>query len=118
METQTRRHEHRSRNRFPQQSVSAFFGLPRGWLDEEIGSLEPGKRADVSVVDLRAPHLSPPGADLHAAIVYAARASDVTDVLVGGRAVVRDRRLLTLDAAALALAAPTEVARVLRRLRS
>jgi len=87
-------------------------------LDEEIGSLEPGKRADVSVVDLRAPHLSPPGADLHAAIVYAARASDVTDVLVGGRAVVRDRRLLTLDAAGLALAAPTEVARVLRRVRS
>jgi cytosine/adenosine deaminase-related metal-dependent hydrolase len=86
-------------------------------LEREIGSLEPGKRADVTVVDLRAPHASPAGEDLHATIVYCARASDVTDVLVDGRPVVRKGRLLTLDAAALARAAPAELARVLRRVR-
>ena len=87
-------------------------------LEKEIGSLEPGKRADVTVVDLRAPHLSPAGGDLHGTIVYAARANDVTDVLVGGSAVVRGRRLLTLDAAGLARSAQAEAARVLRRVRS
>jgi cytosine/adenosine deaminase-related metal-dependent hydrolase len=87
-------------------------------LEREIGSLEPGKRADVTVVDLRGPHASPAGEDLHGTVVYSARASDVTDVLVGGRALVRGGRLLTLDAAALARAAPAEVARVLRRVRT
>ena len=87
-------------------------------LEREIGSLEPGKRADVTIVDLRTPHASPAGEDLHGAVVYSARASDVTDVLVDGRHVVRGGRLLTLDAAALARDAPAEVARVLRRVRT
>jgi 5-methylthioadenosine/S-adenosylhomocysteine deaminase len=87
-------------------------------LEREIGSLEPGKHADVTVVDLRTPHASPTGADLHGTIVYSARASDVTDVLVDGRPVVRGGRLLTLDAEALASAAPAELARVLRRVRT
>ena len=86
-------------------------------LEREIGSLEQGKRADVTVVDLRTPHASPAGEDLHGTIVYSARASDVTDVLVDGRPVVRGGRLLTLDAGALARAAPAEVARLLRRVR-
>ncbi|MFL5312579.1 MAG: 5'-deoxyadenosine deaminase [Myxococcales bacterium] len=87
-------------------------------LERQIGSLEVGKRADVTVVDLRTAHASPAGDDLHGTVVYSARASDVTDVLVDGRAVVRERRLLTLDAGALARAAPAEVARVLRRVRT
>jgi len=87
-------------------------------LEREIGSLEQGKRADVTVVDLRTPHASPSGEDLHGTIVYSARASDVTDVLVDGRPVVRGGRLLTLDAGALARAAPAEVARLLRRVRT
>ncbi len=84
-------------------------------LAGEIGSIEPGKRADLAVVDLSGPHCAPPGEDPHATLVYCARASDVTDVLVGGRAVVRDRKLLTLDAAALSRAAPAAVRRVLAR---
>jgi 5-methylthioadenosine/S-adenosylhomocysteine deaminase len=65
-------------------------------LGREIGSLEPGKQADVIVVDTRAPHLTP----LHrpaSALVYAARGSDVHAVMVGGRWLLRDRRLQTLD---------------------
>jgi 5-methylthioadenosine/S-adenosylhomocysteine deaminase len=84
-------------------------------LSEEIGSIEEGKRADLAVVDLTGPHCQPAGPDPHATIVYCARASDVTDVLVDGRPVVRDRRLLTLDAPRLAAQANAEVRRVLER---
>jgi 5-methylthioadenosine/S-adenosylhomocysteine deaminase len=96
-------------------SLATVRGARAMGLEREVGSLEQGKRADLTVVDLHAPHLAPAGADLHAALVYCARASDVTDVLVDGRALVRGRRLRTLDAAALSRAAPAEAARVLRR---
>jgi cytosine/adenosine deaminase-related metal-dependent hydrolase len=85
-------------------------------LESEIGSIEVGKRADLAVVDLSGPHCQPAGPDLHATIVYCARASDVTDVLVDGRQVVRNRKLLTLDARKLAAAASAEARRVLARL--
>jgi 5-methylthioadenosine/S-adenosylhomocysteine deaminase len=65
-------------------------------LDRSIGSLEPGKRADLIVVDLRQPHMTPlyhPASHL----VYAARAGDVHHVMVDGRWVVREKRLLTVD---------------------
>ena len=85
-------------------------------LSQEIGSLEEGKRADITVVDLSGPHCQPEGPDLHATIVYCARASDVTDVLVDGRQLVRSRKLLTLDAPALAEGAGAEMRRVLKRI--
>ncbi len=65
-------------------------------LADEIGSLAIGKRADLVVVDTNSPHLIP----LYRAVshlVYAARGSDVKDVMVDGRFAVRDRRLLTVD---------------------
>jgi 5-methylthioadenosine/S-adenosylhomocysteine deaminase len=85
-------------------------------LESEIGSIEMGKRADLSIVDLTGAHCQPAGPDLHATIVYCARASDVTDVLVDGRPVVRSRKLLTLDAARLAAEAGREMRRVLARI--
>jgi cytosine/adenosine deaminase-related metal-dependent hydrolase len=84
-------------------------------LEEQIGSIEPGKKADLAVVDLAGPHCQPAGPDLHATLVYCARATDVTDVLVDGEQLVRARKLLTLDAAKLAAAAPAEARRVLAR---
>lgn len=86
-------------------------------LQDEIGSLEPGKKADLAVVDLSGPHCQPAGPDPHATLAYCARASDVTDVLVDGKPVVRNRRLLTLDAARLSAAAPAEMRRLLQRVR-
>jgi cytosine/adenosine deaminase-related metal-dependent hydrolase len=86
-------------------------------LADEIGSLEPGKKADLAIVDLTGPHCQPAGPDPHATLVYCARASDVTDVLVEGRPVVRSRKLLTLDAPRLAAAAPAEARRILSRAR-
>jgi 5-methylthioadenosine/S-adenosylhomocysteine deaminase len=74
------------------------------------GSLEPGKRADLILVDLgQALHNTPaftrdPNA-IYSQLVYAAKSTDVTDVMCNGRWVMRDRRLLTVDEAGLALAA-------------
>ncbi len=74
-------------------------------IGELTGSLEVGKRADVIVVDMRRLHNTPlyagpanPDA-VYTQIVYAAKASDVRDVFVNGRPIMRDRALLTLDEA-------------------
>jgi cytosine/adenosine deaminase-related metal-dependent hydrolase len=87
-------------------------------LADQIGSIEPGKRADLAIIDVSGPHCQPAGPDLHATLVYCARASDVTDVLVDGRLVVRSRKLLTLDAPELAAGAAREARRILSRSRS
>ena len=65
-------------------------------LHDEIGSLEPGKRADIVLVDTRRAGLTPLYA-VYSHLVYAARGSDVATVLVNGRVVVRDGRILTVD---------------------
>jgi cytosine/adenosine deaminase-related metal-dependent hydrolase len=66
-------------------------------LGHEIGSLEPGKRADVIVVAADAPTQAPLGAnDPHSTLVFATSAAEVRDVIVDGRVCVRERRLTTL----------------------
>jgi 5-methylthioadenosine/S-adenosylhomocysteine deaminase len=62
----------------------------------EIGSLEVGKKADVIIVDIHQPHLSPM---FHPAshLVYAAKGSDVQTVIVNGNLLVRNRSLVNLD---------------------
>jgi len=75
-------------------------------VSEAIGSLEPGKRADIDVVDLCTLHNTPRFARdpeaLYAQLVYATKGSDVRDVMCQGRWLMRDRKLLTLDEQALA----------------
>jgi 5-methylthioadenosine/S-adenosylhomocysteine deaminase len=61
-----------------------------------IGSLEVGKRADLVTVDLRQPHLTP-ATDVAAALVYAARGSDIADVVVDGRVLLQDRAFVHID---------------------
>ena len=78
-------------------------------LGDITGSLEPGKRADLIVVDLDQPHTTPrferdPTA-IYSQLVYAAKSTDVVDVMCDGRWLMRDRRLLTLDEADLQSAA-------------
>lgn len=63
---------------------------------DAIGALREGACADVVVLDLGAPHYVPLN-DLAAQIVYAEDSSGVRDVFVGGRCVVRERRLTTID---------------------
>ncbi|WP_443067022.1 amidohydrolase [Streptomyces sp. NBC_01261] len=65
-------------------------------LGDHLGSLEAGKRADLVVLDLRAPHLRP----LHdpwSTLAYAAHSADVRDTVVDGRVLMRNRTLGTLD---------------------
>jgi len=67
-------------------------------MDAQIGSLEAGKRADIVVVDLDSLHQTP-RYNIYSHLVYATKASDVRTVVIEGRVVMRDRRLLTLDEA-------------------
>ncbi len=67
-------------------------------LHDRIGSLEPGKRADIVLLDTRRAGLAPLY-NVYSHVVYAARGSDVSTVLVNGRVVVRDGRVLTVDEA-------------------
>ncbi|MCF6289466.1 MAG: amidohydrolase [Desulfobacterales bacterium] len=63
---------------------------------EMIGSLEPGKKADIIVLDMNQPHLTPVY-NLPSHLVYAARGNDVVHSVINGRVVMRNQRLLTLD---------------------
>lgn len=66
-----------------------------GW-DDELGSLEPGKRADVAIVNLRQPHLVPNWMVVHR-LVFEAVGQDVETVIVDGRVLMENRRVLTVD---------------------
>jgi len=66
-------------------------------LDDEIGSIEPGKRADLILVERDRPHLSP-GRDPWSTLVYAARGTDVRLTMVDGEVLVDDFRLTRVDA--------------------
>ena len=68
-------------------------------LEKEIGSLETGKKADLIVLTLDHPN-AVPMYDVYAQLAYALKASDVETVIIGGRVVMRDRQLLTVNEAA------------------
>jgi 5-methylthioadenosine/S-adenosylhomocysteine deaminase len=68
--------------------------------EQRIGSLEPGKKADMIVIDLDQPHLTPMY-NVPSHLVYAARGGDVLHSVIGGRLVMENRRLLTLDETAI-----------------
>src|SRR5450631_1750986 len=67
-------------------------------LEKEIGSLEVGKKADIILIDLDKPN-AVPMYDIYAQIAYSLKGSDVETVVIGGRVVMRDRKLLTVDEA-------------------
>jgi len=80
--------------------MATILGARALGLEKEIGSLEAGKRADLITVRLDAPH-AVPLFNVYSQLVYALKASDVTDVMVNGRPIVRDRQALTLDTRAV-----------------
>jgi 5-methylthioadenosine/S-adenosylhomocysteine deaminase len=67
-------------------------------LGGSIGTLAPGRRADIILVDLAGPHTQPVH-DLAATLVHSARSSDVRTTIVDGRILMRDGELLTIDVA-------------------
>ena len=65
-------------------------------LEKEIGSIEKGKRADLVIVDLDDLNQTP-YYNIYSDLVYSAKAGDVRTVIIEGRVIMRDRRLLTLN---------------------
>jgi len=65
-------------------------------LEKKIGSLEPGKRADLITISLAHPNAIPIY-NIYAQVAYASKAADVRDVFVNGRLIVDNRHVLTLD---------------------
>jgi 5-methylthioadenosine/S-adenosylhomocysteine deaminase len=65
-------------------------------IDKRVGSLEPGKKADVIVIDTRKPHLTPMYNPI-SHVVYAARGSDVSTSIINGRVMMENGKLLSLD---------------------
>jgi len=69
-------------------------------LDEITGSLESGKRADIVIVDMDSLHQTP-FFNVYSHLVYATKSTDVRTVIINGRVVMLDRRLLTLNERAI-----------------
>lgn len=86
-------------------AMATILGARALHMDHLIGSLEPGKRADVIVVGNGAihsvPHYDTTGLNVYSQLVYTAKSADVRDVVVNGRVVLRGRELLTVDPEAL-----------------
>ena len=83
-------------------------------LGNRLGAVAPGQLADLILVDLDGTHHQP----LHsvsASLVYAARAADVRTVIVDGRVIMRDRKLLTLDKAEIIRQVNRSLERLARR---
>jgi 5-methylthioadenosine/S-adenosylhomocysteine deaminase len=86
-------------------------------MEADIGSLEAGKKADLIVISLEAPHAIPLY-DVYSHLAYALKGEDVETVIVNGRMLMEGGRLLTLDTAAIAARAreiQKQVARSLAR---
>jgi cytosine/adenosine deaminase-related metal-dependent hydrolase len=84
-----------------------------GWEDR-IGSIEPGKQADLAVVRIDRAHAEP-GGDVFSRLVYACRASDVVHVMVGGRLVVKGGEHQVFDEEAVTRRAREQARRVALR---
>jgi len=82
-------------------------------LEEQTGSIEIGKCADIILVNMTDPHWIPLF-NPYSQLVYAARGSDVVSSIIGGRIVMRDRRLLTMDLAQIANEVRNIAARIIK----
>jgi 5-methylthioadenosine/S-adenosylhomocysteine deaminase len=80
-------------------------------LEDRIGSIEPGKKADIIIVDTHSPHMTPMY-NPYSQLVYSATGGDVRDVIINGNIVYRDRRFTNLDSAEIM----DEVIRICRRI--
>ena len=83
-------------------------------MEKEIGSLEAGKKADVILIDWFQPHLVPMQMPLYR-VAYFANGNDVVTVLVNGRVLMRDRRMLTVNLPQVLTMAQREAELAIRR---
>ena len=76
--------------------MATVWGAKILGLEKEIGTIQVGKKADVIVVDLQRPHLVPLYHPM-STLVYAASGSDVKDVIINGKILMRDREMIHVD---------------------
>jgi 5-methylthioadenosine/S-adenosylhomocysteine deaminase len=81
-------------------------------IEDRVGTIEAGKKADITIVDADAPHMTPLYHPF-SQIVYAATGGDVRDVIINGRIVYRDRKFKALDVGEV----QSEVRRIARLIR-
>jgi 5-methylthioadenosine/S-adenosylhomocysteine deaminase len=81
--------------------IATIEGARTIGLGESIGSLEPGKKADLIILDLKVPHMMPiithPVRNVAPNIVYSARGDEVETVIIDGKVVIQDHKVLTMD---------------------
>jgi 5-methylthioadenosine/S-adenosylhomocysteine deaminase len=95
--------------------IATIGGARALGLENQIGTLEIGKRADATVVDLNSLHSTPCPRDLVSAVVYSVQSSDVRSVVIDGQVVMRDRELLTIDERSVVRDAAQEAVELIKR---
>jgi 5-methylthioadenosine/S-adenosylhomocysteine deaminase len=95
--------------------MATIIGARALHMEKLIGSIEKNKRADMITISLAGAH-AVPLYNVYSQMVYALKGSDITDVMVNGRPIVRDRRMLTLDARPIMLKAAEYQERVKKSL--
>lgn len=96
-------------------AMATILGAQALGMSNLIGSIETGKRADIISLRLDAPN-AVPLYNVYSQLVYSLKGSDVSDVMVNGRMIVRDRRMLTVDSKAVLAKAEEYRARVAKSL--
>ena len=94
--------------------MATIDGAKAMGLDAEVGSLEAGKKADLAVVRLNQLHTTP-ATDVVSALVYSSEADDVDTVIIDGRLVMRDRKLLSIDEDETIATAKSEAQKLITR---
>ncbi|WP_414625726.1 5'-deoxyadenosine deaminase [Sporolactobacillus terrae] len=96
--------------------MATIDGAKAVGMDQEIGSLETGKKADLAILNLNTFHSRPMfGTDPISRIVYSAKSSDVETTLIDGRIVMENRQMKTIDQAFVLKEAETAIERLVKR---
>jgi 5-methylthioadenosine/S-adenosylhomocysteine deaminase len=96
-------------------AMATIIGAQALGMSKEIGSIEAGKRADLIGIRLDVPNAAPLY-NVYSQLVYSLKASDVGDVMVDGRMIVRDHKMLTIDYKAVMVKAEEYRAKVAKSL--
>lgn len=84
-------------------------------MDDQIGSIEVGKKADIILMDLENIH-STPAESIYSQIVYSAHSTDVKTVIIDGKIIMKDREIKTFDVSSVTDEAKRELKKLLRRI--
>ncbi len=83
-------------------------------LEKRVGSIEPGKAADLAILDLNRPHAVPAG-EVYGRLVYSAKASDVTHTIVDGKILFSDNKVHTINEVQCLQDVTSEIPKILDR---